>query len=172
MESNIKAYRLVNLSKYEEKVKKDGYINFRRGNFIPEKNLSEKKNKKRKNKKKVILIVDDEPLILDLTEKFLKLGNFEIITSSNAIEAIKVIEGRHTDISLILLDDMMPGRSGMDVLRQIRAEDRYNHILVVLFTLKNFDEDIQKAQALGADGYIGKPFSGKKLLKYVQNMLQ
>jgi len=124
------------------------------------------------NKKHVILVVDDEPDILNLTEKFLKLGNFDTLTSANAKEAMQVVEERCNDISLMLLDVMMPGRSGMDVLRQIKAEDRYKHILVVLFTVKSFNEDIQKGQALGADGYIVKPFSGKDLLKYVQEKLQ
>ncbi|MBA7693718.1 Response regulator SaeR [subsurface metagenome] len=124
------------------------------------------------NKKHVILVVDDEPDILNLTEKFLKLGNFDTLTSANAKEAMQVVEERCNDISLMLLDVMMPGRSGMDVLRQIKAEERYKHILVVLFTVKSFNEDIQKGQALGADGYIVKPFSGKDLLKYVQDKLQ
>jgi DNA-binding response OmpR family regulator len=121
---------------------------------------------------KVILVVDDEPDILNLTDKFLKMGNFETITSANAKEAMREVENHYNDISLILLDVMMPGKSGMDVLRQIKEEERYKHILVVLFTVKSFAEDIQKGKRLGADGYITKPFSGKDLLKYVQDMLK
>ena len=137
---------------------------------MSDKNLSENENP-RHSKSPLILIVDDEPDILNLTEKFLKLGDFDTITCANAKEAMSVLEERYHDISLILLDVMMPGRSGMDVLRQIKAEERFNHILVVLFTVKSFNEDIQKGHALGADGYIVKPFSGKDLLKYVQDML-
>jgi DNA-binding response OmpR family regulator len=123
-------------------------------------------------KPSVILIVDDEPDILNLTEKFLKLGDFETITSTNAKEAMKVIEERYNDISLVLLDIMMPGLSGTTVLENIKNDSRYRHILVVLFTVKSFNEDIQKGKKLGADGYITKPFSGKDLVKYVQNMLK
>ena len=119
-----------------------------------------------------ILIVDDEPDILNLTQKFLKMGNFDTLTSSNAKEAMREVESHYEDISLILLDVMMPGKSGMDVLRQIKEEERFKHILVVLFTVKSFAEDIQKGKRLGADGYITKPFSGKDLLKYVQDMLK
>ncbi len=118
-----------------------------------------------------ILIVDDEPDILNLTQKFLKMGNFDTITSSNAKEAMREVESHYNDISLILLDVMMPGKSGMEVLRQIKEEERFKHILVVLFTVKSFAEDIQKGKRLGADGYITKPFSGKELLKYVQELL-
>ncbi|KKM95025.1 hypothetical protein LCGC14_1192390 [marine sediment metagenome] len=120
---------------------------------------------------KVILIVDDEPDILNLTQKFLKIGNFDTITSSNAKEAIAKVEDKYSDIDLILLDVMMPGASGMDVLRKIKSDERFKHILVVLFTVKSFTEDIQKGKRLGADGYITKPFSGRDLLKYVQNLL-
>ncbi len=121
---------------------------------------------------KPILIVDDEPDILNLTEKFLRLGGFDIITCSNAKEAMKIIEERYNEISLVLLDVMMPGVSGMEVLRNVKNEPKYNNIRVVLFTVKSFNEDIQKGKRLGADGYITKPFSGKELLKYVQDLLQ
>ena len=138
---------------------------------MSDKNISENEGKGQ-NKRRLIMVVDDEPDILNLTEKFLKLDpNFDTITCANAKEAMNVIEERYQDISLILLDVMMPGRSGMDVLRQIKAEERYNHIKVILFTVKSFNEDIQKGNALGADGYIVKPFSGKDLLKYVQDKL-
>ncbi|MHA1916122.1 MAG: response regulator [Promethearchaeota archaeon] len=139
---------------------------------MAEKDEIEEISQEEKKKKHVILIVDDEPDILNLTEKFLKLGDFDTITSANAKEALRVLEERYTEISLILLDVMMPGKSGMDVLRQIKGEKRYDHILVVLFTVKSFNEDLQKGKRLGADGYITKPFSGKELLKCIQEMLE
>ncbi|MFX1389381.1 MAG: response regulator [Promethearchaeota archaeon] len=121
--------------------------------------------------KNTILIVDDEPDIVNLTEKFLKLGDFDTITSSNAKEAMKIIEESYDKIALVLLDIMMPGLSGTTVLQNIKNDDRYKQIKVVLFTVKSFNEDIQKGKRLGADGYITKPFSGKDLLKYIKNML-
>ncbi len=122
--------------------------------------------------KNTILIVDDEPDIVNLTEKFLKLGDFDTITSNNAKEAMKMVEENYKDIALILLDIMMPGKSGMSVLETIKNDKRYQDIIVVLFTVKSFNEDIQKGKRLGADGYITKPFSGKALLAYVKNQLQ
>jgi len=118
-----------------------------------------------------ILIVDDEPDIVNLTEKFLKLGDFETITSNNAKEAMKMVEENYDKIALILLDIMMPGRSGYSVLEEIKNSDRYKDILVVLFTVKSFNEDVQKGKKLGADAYITKPFSGKELLKRIQDIL-
>jgi DNA-binding response OmpR family regulator len=139
---------------------------------MAEKDEIEEISQEEKKNKHLILIVDDEPDILNLTEKFLKLGDFATITSANAKDAFRILEERYTEISLILLDVMMPGKSGMDVLREIKGERRYDHILVVLFTVKSFPEDIQKGKRLGADGFVPKPFSGKELLKYIQGMLE
>jgi two-component system alkaline phosphatase synthesis response regulator PhoP len=119
---------------------------------------------------KIILIVDDEPDIVNLTEKILKLGKFNTLTCNNGKEALKVIEDKYSEISLVLLDLMMPGVTGMEVLRTIKSNDMFKHILVILFTVKSFKEDIKKGKEMGADGYITKPFSGKQLLEYVNNI--
>jgi len=124
------------------------------------------------SERKTILIVDDEPDIVNLTEKFLNIGKFETITCSNGKEAMKVIEEKHDQIALILLDIMMPGKSGYSVLEEIKSNERYKDIIVILFTVKSFNEDIQKGKKLGADGYLTKPFSGKQLLKYIQTQLE
>jgi len=123
------------------------------------------------SQKNTILIVDDEPDIVNLTEKFLKLGEFDTITSNNAKEAMKMVEENYDRIALILLDIMMPGRSGYSVLEEIKNNEKYKDILVVLFTVKSFNEDVQKGKNLGADDYIVKPFSGKDLLKRIKDIL-
>lgn len=124
------------------------------------------------SQKNTILIVDDEPDIVNLTEKFLKLGDFDTITSNNAKEAMKMIEDNYDKIALILLDIMMPGRSGYFVLEEVKNNEKFKDILVVLFTVKSFNEDVQKGKKLGADGYITKPFSGKELLSRIKEILK
>ena len=121
--------------------------------------------------KKTILIVDDEPDIVNLTEKFLKLGDFNTITCNNGRDAMEIVKERHEEIALILLDIMMPGTSGYSVLKEIKTNEKYKNIIVVLFTVKSFNEDIQKGKKLGADGYLTKPFSGVDLLKFVKEKL-
>jgi len=121
--------------------------------------------------KKTILIVDDEPDIVNLTEKFLKLGDFNTITCNNGRDAMEIVKTSHDEIALILLDIMMPGTSGYSVLKEIKTNEKYKDIIVVLFTVKSFNEDIQKGKKLGADGYLTKPFSGKDLLKFVKEKL-
>ena len=121
--------------------------------------------------KNTILIVDDEPDIVNLTDKFLKLGNFNTITCNNGRDAIEIVEEKSDEIALILLDIMMPGTSGYSVLKEIKENDKFKHIQVVLFTVKSFNEDVQKGKDLGADGYLTKPFSGKDLLQFVRDKL-
>jgi len=118
-----------------------------------------------------ILIVDDEPDIVSLTEKFLQIGQFNTITCNNGKEALKRLEDGFSDIALVLLDVMMPGVSGTEVLEIIKAKKEYEHIKVILFTVKSFREDIEQGKMLGADGYITKPFSGSDLLEYVKKIL-
>ena len=119
---------------------------------------------------KKILIVDDEEDITHLTEKFLQLENYETITCSNGTDALNIVEEKHDDIALILLDIMLPGMNGYEILTEIKS--RYPKILVVLFSVKNFFEDIQKGKELGADGYLVKAISGNEILAYVRNILK
>ena len=119
---------------------------------------------------KKILIVDDEEDITNLTEKFLQLEKYETITCNNGYDALDIIEEKHDDIALILLDIMLPGMNGYEILTEIKA--KYPKILVVLFSVKNFFEDIQKGKELGADGYLVKAISGNEIIAYVKNILK
>jgi CheY-like chemotaxis protein len=119
-----------------------------------------------------ILIVDDESDIVNLTSSWLHLQNYETISCRSGDEALRIIQDRHNEISLVLLDIMMPILSGYEVLEEIKKHEEYKDILVVLFSVKNFQLDIQKAKELGADGYLPKAISGKELLNYVKKILK
>ncbi len=119
---------------------------------------------------KKILIVDDEEDITILTEKFLQLEKYDTITCSNGYDALSIIEEKHEEIALVLLDIMLPGMNGYEILAEIKL--KYPKILVVLFTVKNFFEDIQKGKELGADGYLVKAISGNEIINYVKNILK
>jgi CheY-like chemotaxis protein len=122
-------------------------------------------------RKKYILIVDDEPDIIHLVDQFLKLEDFNTITCQSGKEALDIIEKSYEDIALVLLDIMMPEMSGYTVLEKIKSNPKYKNILVVLLTVKNFNEDIIKGKKLGADGYLVKAISGKELQNYVKQIL-
>jgi DNA-binding response OmpR family regulator len=119
-----------------------------------------------------ILIVDDEEDIVNLTEKFLQLENYETLTCSSGSEALEIVEEKHEDIALVLLDIMMPNLNGYEVLQKIKSNEKFNHILVVLFTVKNFFKDIKKGKELGADGYLVKAISGNEIVNYIENLLK
>lgn len=104
---------------------------------------------------KKILIIDEEEDITILTGKFLQLENYDVITCSNSYDALSIIEEKHEEIALVLLDIMFhSGKDGYEILTEIKS--RFPKILVVLFSVKNFFEDIQKGKELGADGYLVK----------------
>jgi len=119
-----------------------------------------------------ILIVDDEEDIVNLTERFLQLENYETLTCSSGSEALEIVEEKHEDIALVLLDIMMPNLNGYEVLQKIKSNEKFNHILVVLFTVKNFFKDIKKGKELGADGYLVKAISGNEIVNYIENLLK
>ena len=119
---------------------------------------------------KKILIVDDEEDITILTEKFLQLENYDTLTCSNGYDALEIVKEKHEDIDLVLLDIMLPGMNGYEILTKIKS--KYPKILVVLFTVKNFFEDIQKGKELGADGYLVKAISGNEIITYIKNILK
>jgi DNA-binding response OmpR family regulator len=119
---------------------------------------------------KKILIVDDEEDITILTEKFLQLENYDTLTCSNGYDALEIVKEKHEDIDLVLLDIMLPGMNGYEILTKIKS--KYPNILVVLFTVKNFFEDIQKGKELGADGYLVKAISGNEIITYIKNILK
>lgn len=121
--------------------------------------------------KNSILICDDEPDIVSLVQRFLQLDHFSTLTCSNGKEALKTLEEKHEEVVLMLLDVMMPGMSGFEVLRTIKSKETYKNIKVILFTVKSFKEDKEKGNELGADGYITKPFSGNELRDYVKKIL-
>ncbi len=118
------------------------------------------------------MIIDDEEDILNLTDKILKLENYDTITSNSGKEALEIIEQQHNEITLVLLDIMMPNVDGYTVLEKIKTNEKYKKILVILFTVKNFKFDIIKGKELGADGYLLKAISGKALLEYVKKILE
>jgi len=125
--------------------------------------------------KNTILIVDNETDILDLTEKFLKLGDFDTITCNNIKEALRVIEERYNNITLILLDPMMPGLNKEKFLQSIKSDERYKHILVVFFSRKGLPEEdfpfpyIFKPPSPPGDlGLAGEPQTKETIIKQVQ----
>jgi DNA-binding response OmpR family regulator len=117
-----------------------------------------------------ILIADDEPHIRRILQSLLEMAGFEVDLRHDGTEAIAAAEGGdHYD--LILLDIMMPGATGLEVLGRIRELDERKSTPVVILTAKGQDADRQAAFSLGADDFLTKPFSPKKLLARIQQII-
>lgn len=119
--------------------------------------------------KKVVLVVDDEPDIVDLIKMSLSLANFDTLAAYNGPEALKVLESQKPD--LILLDVMMPQMTGFEVCEKIRANPDHKGIPIIILTAKGRRDDAEKGLDVGADEYIIKPFDPTELADQVRSLL-
>ncbi|AOF80535.1 response regulator [Methyloversatilis sp. RAC08] len=117
-----------------------------------------------------ILIADDEPNILISLEFLMKREGYEVSVARDGIEALAAIAATRPD--LVLLDVMMPGKTGFEVCQEVRAQDALKDIRILMLTAKGRDTDVAKGLALGADAYVTKPFSTRELVQKVRSMLE
>lgn len=118
---------------------------------------------------KKILLVDDEPNILMTLEYTFKKNNFQVFIARDGQEALEILKDQLPDV--IILDVMMPLVDGYATLEQIKKDSRLNHCKVIFLTAKNKEKDIEKGLSLGADRYVLKPFSIKKLVEQVHELI-
>ena len=116
-----------------------------------------------------ILIVDDEPNIVISLEFLMKKEGFEVAIANDGEEAMAKVAAFNPD--LLLLDVMMPKKSGFEVCEALRADPGRAGLLIVMLTAKGRDTEVAKGLAIGADAYVTKPFSTKELVAKVKAML-
>ncbi|MGB4467522.1 MAG: response regulator [Azovibrio sp.] len=117
-----------------------------------------------------ILIVDDEPNIVLSLEFLLKREGFQVAVASDGEAALEQVEAFHPD--LILLDVMMPKKSGYEVCELLRADPARSATRIVMLTAKGRDTEVAKGLGLGADAYVTKPFSNKELVSQIKQLLE
>ena len=108
-----------------------------------------------------VLVADDEPHLLRLVKFRLEREGYEVLTATDGESALKVAREERPD--LCVLDVMMPKRSGFDVLRELRSDDGFAGMKVIMLTARAQDRDVDAGFSLGADDYITKPFSPQEL---------
>jgi DNA-binding response OmpR family regulator len=118
---------------------------------------------------KKILIVDDEPNIVISLEFLMKKEGFEVAIANDGEDALAKVDSFGPD--LVLLDVMMPRKSGFEVCEALRADAARSALKIVMLTAKGRDTEVAKGLAIGADAYMTKPFSTKELLAMVKAML-
>lgn len=116
-----------------------------------------------------ILVVDDEKDIVEFIQYNLETEGFKVLAAFNGEEALKKIKKKP---DLIVLDIMMPKMSGYEVLKKVRSDERYKSIPVLFLTAKSSESDEIEGLELGADDYITKPVSIKKLVARIKSNLR
>ncbi len=113
-------------------------------------------------KKGRILVVDDEPDIVELIKHNLLREHYEVVTAADGAKALAEVRRRAPD--LVVLDLMMPGIDGLEVCRHMKGDPRTAHIPIVMLTAKGEEADAVIGLAQGADDYVRKPFGVKELV--------
>ncbi len=116
-----------------------------------------------------ILVADDEPNIVISLEYLLKREGYTVVIARDGQEAIDAITREQPD--LVLLDVMMPKKTGFEVCQEVRANDALQATKILMLTAKGRDTDVTKGLGLGADAYMTKPFSTRELVLKVAQML-
>jgi DNA-binding response OmpR family regulator len=117
-----------------------------------------------------ILVVDDEFILRDLMRIILEEQGYSVITASNGEEALTKADNELPD--LIILDLMMPGKSGLEVCKILKSQSETKHIPVVMATVLGREVDRTLTKAVGADAHFMKPFSALALLTEVKHQLE
>lgn len=119
---------------------------------------------------KLILVVDDEPAVRDMIGFTLEQAGFQWLPAADVGEARQCIE--KDSVALVLLDWMMPGVSGYDFARELRADIATRNLPVILLTARDTPEDMVRGLDVGADDYMVKPFSPREMISRVKALLR
>jgi DNA-binding response OmpR family regulator len=119
---------------------------------------------------RTILVVDDEPRIVELARDYLEHAGFAVLTAADGPSALATVRTRHPD--LVVLDLGLPGLDGLDVTRQLRTGERTAALPIVMLTARDDELDKLLGLELGADDYLTKPFSPRELVARVRAVLR
>jgi DNA-binding response OmpR family regulator len=116
-----------------------------------------------------VLIADDEPSMLVTLEFLMQREGYHVLLARDGDEALAQLRAHRPDI--VLLDVMMPGKTGFEVCQAVRADEALARTKVLLLSAKGRDIDIAQGLGVGADAYMTKPFSTRELAARVRGLL-
>ena len=119
---------------------------------------------------RTVLIVDDEFAIRDMLRMALEIAEFNCLEAENIQSAYQVIVDERPDI--VLLDWMLPGGSGLELLRRLKRNDATRDIPVIMLTAKTTEDNVIQGLDVGADDYITKPFAPRELIARIRALLR
>ena len=115
-----------------------------------------------------VLIVDDEPNIVTALEFLFRRSGYDVRLASNGAEALALVDAYGPDV--VLLDVMMPVKSGYEVCQKLRERPELSQVKIVMLSAKGSEAEINKGLSLGADLYITKPFSTQELVTTIDRL--
>ena len=116
-----------------------------------------------------VLIVEDEPSIVESLRFILERAGHEVQTVTDGNAALALLRRRPADA--VILDLMLPGPSGFEIFKQIRADPALAATPVLMLTARGQEQDRRTAEALGVDAFISKPFSNREVVECVRRLL-
>lgn len=116
-----------------------------------------------------VLVVDDDPGIVRLMERFLQREGYEVITATNGLQALKA--AKNEQLGLIILDLMLPGVDGFEVCHRLRGEPNTSEVPIVMVSGKAEEKDKEAAAEAGANAYVIKSADPSELHDYVKELL-
>lgn len=123
---------------------------------------------KRKAKKVKVLVVDDEPNIVQTLKDRLEMNDFEVCTAYNGSDGLKLAQQESPDV--ILLDVVMPIMNGLEMLETLRKQPWGANICVIMLTARSQAQDVNRATTCGISDYIIKPFDLSELLEKIERI--
>jgi two-component system, OmpR family, response regulator MprA len=118
--------------------------------------------------KRHVLVVDDDPLILEVLRTVLDLEEFRVTTATDGTSGLAMLAQDRPDV--VVVDVMMPGLDGLEVCRRIKSDPATANVPVVLLTARDRVEDQQAGEAAGCDAYLTKPFSPLYLIDVIADI--
>lgn len=119
---------------------------------------------------KKLLVADDEPNIVISLEYLMKREGYDVLVATDGNQALEAIQREQP--ALVLLDVMMPGKTGFEVCQAVRADPTLDGVRILMLTAKGRETDVSKGLALGANAYMTKPFSTRELVQKVAELLE
>jgi DNA-binding response OmpR family regulator len=125
---------------------------------------------RKKAQKVKVLVVDDEPNIVQTLKDRLEMNDYEVFCAHNGVDGLKAAQDGSPDI--ILLDVIMPMMDGHEMLEELRQKDWGKQCSVIMLTARSQAQDIARARSCGIDDYIIKPFDLSELLEKIENIVE
>ncbi len=116
-----------------------------------------------------ILLIDDDELLVELVRYTLEAHGHDVLTAPDGVRGLQLLQREPADV--IVLDGILPGLDGLEVLKQLRTDARTAHIPVVMLSARKEDRDVLGGLSMGADDYLTKPFIPEELAIRVDRVL-